>query len=363
MKNNKLKVLHVLPTLKKDGAEVQLSELFKKVKNINIHLFTFDLYEQGDSIANNLKEIPIFYKSNLSINFLYKLINENQYDIVHSHLPKSDLIVGLLRMFSKRKFSHVISVHAQYGTREGESKFKYFFTNNIWKYILNNSDGVIAISNKIKNWLVVDKKINSKKIDTIHYGVEMKTRNVVEKESLTIGMAARILPWKGWDRVLEVAYSLSKKNINFKLLLAGSDDEGYLSTIKKLISDYNLSDIVDIRNHYKNIDDFFEELDLFLFLSSSEGFGLVVLEAIENNVTVICSDISPLNEFVNGTEGSLVNRENTEHIADLVEKYASDNKFLLKKVQKEQKQFVIDNFSIEISADKIEKFYINTINV
>ena len=176
-------------------------------------------------------------------------------------------------------------------------------------------------------------------------------------------MAARILPWKGWDKVLKVAYSLSKKNINFKLLLAGSDDEGYLSTIKKLISDYRLSDVVDIRNHYEDIDEFFEELDLFLFLSSSEGFGLVVLEAIENNVTVICSDISPLNEFVNGTEGALVNRNNTEDISDLVEKYASNNKFLLKKVQREQKQFVKDNFSIEKSADKIEKFYINTINV
>ena len=363
MKNNKLKVLHVLPTLKKDGAEVQLSELFKKFKNIDIHLFTFDLYKEGDSIANNLNEIPVFYKSNMSINFLRKLINENQYDIVHSHLPKSDLIVGLLRMFSRSKFSHVISVHAQYGTRDRESKLKYFFTNKIWKYILNNSNGVIAISNKINNWLVVDKKINSQKIDTIHYGVEMKSRNVVEKEALTIGMAARILPWKGWDRVLKVAYALSKKNIDFKLLFAGSDDEGYLSTIKKLISDYHLSDIVDIRNHYENIDEFFEEIDLFLFLSSSEGFGLVVLEAIENNVTVICSDISPLNEFVNGTEGSLVSRENSEHIADLIEKYASDNKFLLKKVQREQKQFVIDNFSIEISADKIEKFYINTINV
>ena len=363
MKNNKLKVLHVLPTLKKDGAEVQLSELFKKFKNIDIHLFTFDLYKEGDSIANNLNEIPVFYKSNMSINFLRKLINENQYDIVHSHLPKSDLIVGFLRMFSRSKFSHVISVHAQYGTRDRENKFKYFFTNKIWKYILNNSNGVIAISNKINSWLVVDKKINSQKIDTIHYGVEMKSRNVVEKEALTIGMAARILPWKGWDRVLKVAYALSKKNIDFKLLFAGSDDEGYLSTIKKLISDYHLSDIVDIRNHYENIDEFFEEIDLFLFLSSSEGFGLVVLEAIENNVTVICSDISPLNEFVNGTEGSLVNRENSEHIADLVEKYASDNKFLLKKVQREQKQFVIDNFTIEISADKIEKFYINTINV
>ena len=363
MKNIKLKVLHVVPTLKKDGAEVQLSEIFKKFNNVDIDLFTFDLYEQGDSISKNLKGVEIFHKSSLSISYLHKIIKENQYDIVHSHLPKADLLVGLLKFFNKQFFLHITSVHAQYGKRDGESKLKYFFTNKIWKKILNDSDGIIAISNKIKIWLIDDKKINPSKINTIHYGVEIKTRNQIEKNELKIGMAARVLPWKGWDKVLEVAHSLSKKNIDFKLILAGSDDEGYLSTITKLISSYKISDKVDIRNHYENIDEFFEEIDLFLFLSNSEGFGLVVLEAIENNVAVICSDISPLNEFVYNSEGALVNRDKTEEISVLVEKYFTNDKFLLKKVQKDQKQFVIDNFSIEISANKIEKFYINTMNV
>ena len=48
--SDKLKILHVVPTLKKDGAEVQLSELFKDFNNVHIELFTFDLYENGDSI-------------------------------------------------------------------------------------------------------------------------------------------------------------------------------------------------------------------------------------------------------------------------------------------------------------------------
>lgn len=363
VKSFKLKVLHVVPTLKKDGAEVQLSEIFKKFNNVDIDLFTFDLHEEGDSIYKNLKDIEVFYKSSLSISYLYKIIKENQYEIVHSHLPKADLIVGLLKLFNKNFFLHVTSVHAQYGKRDGESRIKYFFTNKIWKKTLNDSDGIIAISNKIKIWLIEEKKIDPNKINTIHYGVEIKTRNKIEKKELKIGMAARILPWKGWDKVLEVAHSLSKKNINFKLILAGSDDVGYLSTIKKLISSYKISEKVDIRKHYENIDEFFEEVDLFLFLSNSEGFGLVVLEAIENNVAVICSDISPLNEFVINSEGALVNRDKIEEISDLVEKYFANNKLLLKKVQKDQKQFVKDNFSIEISANKIEKFYINTMNI
>ena len=43
-----MKILHVVPTLKKDGAEVQLAELFKEINNVEIELFTFDLYENGD---------------------------------------------------------------------------------------------------------------------------------------------------------------------------------------------------------------------------------------------------------------------------------------------------------------------------
>ena len=53
--SDKLKILHVVPTLKKDGAEVQLAELFKEIDNVHIELFTFDLYQNGDSISNNLE--------------------------------------------------------------------------------------------------------------------------------------------------------------------------------------------------------------------------------------------------------------------------------------------------------------------
>ena len=45
-----------------------------------------------------------------------------------------------------------------------------------WKIILNNSNGVIAISNKINRWLVKERGINPNLISTIHYGVKIKDR-------------------------------------------------------------------------------------------------------------------------------------------------------------------------------------------
>jgi len=360
---NNLKVLHVVPTLKKDGAEVQLSMLFREFKKTNIELFTFDLYEDGDSILDKLDGVKVHSTSSIfSVLFIQKLIKENDYDIVHSHLPKSDIIIGFLKLFNKR-IKHVVSVHAQYGTRAGENTFKYLIANIIWKKILNNSNGVIAISSKIKRWLVDERSIKQNLISTIHYGVKIKDRSLRNKHNNTIGMAARILPWKGWDKVIETAFYLKKMDVNFKLKLAGSDDEGYLENIRTMIQKYQLEDYIEIFDHYSNIDEFFDQIDLFLFLTESEGFGLVVLEAIENNVAVVCSNISPLNEFVINTDNCLVAREKTQEIANIVKGYFDNEQEKLDQVQSRQKDFIVQNFSIENTAKSFEKFYINTNNV
>lgn len=360
---NNLKILHVVPTLKKDGAEVQLSMLFKEIKNLNIELFTFDLHDNGDSIMNSLDGIKVYSTSTLSSFFaIYKLFKENDYDIIHSHLPKSDFVIGILKIFNK-KINHVVSVHAQYGTRAGENKLKYFFANKIWNKILNKSNAVIAISDKINTWLVEDRNINKNLVTTIYYGIKINNRSSKFKPSNTIGMAARVLPWKGWDKVLETAYYLKKEGVNFNLKLAGSDDEGYLNTVQSMIKEFKLEDNVEIFDHFSNIDDFFKQIDLFLFLSSSEGFGLVALEAIENNVAVICSDISPLNEFVLNINNCLVERNNTVYTAQIIQSLFENDCKKLITVQKKQKEHIINNFSISESASKIEKLYISTINV
>ena len=360
---NKIKILHVVPTLKRDGAEVQLSKIFKQFKHVDVELFTFDMYEKGDSIIGDLGNTKVTSaRSFLSIFYLHKFIKKNDFKLVHSHLPKSDIVVGIINKFNRR-FSHIVSVHAQYGTRKGENKLKYNLTNFLWKYILNSSEGVIAISDKIKSWLILNKGIHKENIEVIHYGVEIKNRNKKNMMNNSIGMAARMLPWKGWDKVIQTAHFLKKEGVEFNLKLAGSDDEGYLKNIENLIKKYDLEDNVEIYDHFSNIDKFFEKIDLFLFLSESEGFGLVVLEAIENNVAVVCSNISPLNEFVANVSNCLVDRDNPKVIASLLEKYFKDNQKELKIIKKLQKEKIVKNFSIDKTAKKIEKFYINAINV
>ena len=166
---NKSKILFVLPTLKQDGAEVQISNLLSCFENFKVDIFTFDLFKEGSSIFGDLEDIKVYTKNrNTNLRALKKIIESNEYEVIHSHLPRADFYVGILRFISK-KFKHIITVHAQYGDRAGESKLKYFIFNLFWRFILNNSDGVIAISNKIHNWLLSERGINKNKITNSLY--------------------------------------------------------------------------------------------------------------------------------------------------------------------------------------------------
>ena len=226
---------------------------------------------------------------------------------------------------------------------------------------MNNSDGVIAISNKIHNWLLSERGIHKNKITTIHYGVQIKERKNKTEFKNVIGTAGRFLPWKGWDKVIETASKLRDLNLDFKLLLAGSDDENYKQKLENLVDVNTLNDYIIFENHYENIEIFFEKIDLFLFLTESEGFGLVVLEAIENNIPVVCSNIEPLSEFVENSYKTLVNRENTGEIASFVYKILNDDD-LIKQIQIKQKNKITKEFPITLSAEKHEKYYINLLN-
>ena len=55
-------------------------------------------------------------------------------------------------------------------------------------------------------------------ISTIHYGIRIKDRSNKIHNQNVIGMAARMLPWKGWDKVLEVGSFLKESGIDFNFM-------------------------------------------------------------------------------------------------------------------------------------------------
>ncbi len=355
----KKKILHVVPTLKKDGAETQLLILLKELKKNDecIELVTFDLYPEGESIESGLMDlgidIDVFNRNILStILYLSRKIKESNYDLVHSHLPRADIAVGVASFFSN--FQHIVSVHAQYGTREGESGLKYLLLIPLWRSIIRKADSVIAISEKVKLWLA-SSRVNQN-VSVVLYGIEPREVTHNFKGNNHIGMAARFLPWKGWDRVIKVALNLKSRGYPFYLHLAGPDDIGYKEELLSLVKDNNLYDHVIFHDEFQNIYDFFDLVDAFIFLSESEGFGLVLLEAMSYGVPIVCSDISPINEFVDSTTGILVDRNDIDSITGEITSLLSSKEDQLR-MKENQINKVSNQLNAEIMARKVKELY------
>ncbi len=355
----KKKILHVVPTLKKDGAETQLLILLKELKKNDecIELVTFDLYQEGENIESSLIDLGInldvFNRNILStIIYLNRKIKESNYDLVHSHLPRADIVVGIVSFFSN--FQHIVSVHAQYGTRKGESGLKYLLLIPLWRSIIRKADSVIAISEKVKLWLA-SSRINQN-VSVVLYGIEPRKITHEFKGNNHIGMAARFLPWKGWDRVIQVALNLKNRDYPFYLHLAGPDDIGYKEELLSLVKDNNLYDHVIFHDEFQNIYDFFDLIDTFIFLSESEGFGLVLLEAMSYGVPIVCSDISPINEFVDSATGILVDRNDIDSITGEITSLLSSKEDQLR-MKENQINKVSNQLNAEIMARKVKELY------
>ena len=71
-------------------------------------------------------------------------------------------------------------------------------------------------------------------------------------------------------------------------------------------------------NHEPNVYEFLETIDLFIITSKYEGFGLVVLEAMQSNIPIVASRISPFEEILGSDFSTLCNVGEMNEFLDAV---------------------------------------------
>lgn len=126
--------------------------------------------------------------------------------------------------------------------------------------------------------------INGKVIPLVINGLEQKRKPKVEKTSVTIGFLGGIASKKGFPLLKKILCELRANGMAFNVLCAGSNaNDSFFQ--KDYVKNLGIIAGNEIKKFYKQID--------VLIVPSvwHETFGLVVLEAISNNVPVICSDL------------------------------------------------------------------------
>ncbi|MGO8763585.1 MAG: glycosyltransferase [Limisphaerales bacterium] len=101
----------------------------------------------------------------------------------------------------------------------------------------------------------------------------------------------RIHPKKGLDLLLPSWASLSHLHKNWELVIAGPDEQGHLSEVRRLVQSLGISEKVrftgPLTGRAKNL--MLYSADLFVLPSHSEGFSMSLLEAMACEVPIVAT--------------------------------------------------------------------------
>jgi len=217
------------------------------------------------------------------------------------------------------------------------------------KIFYKKADLVIANSLRAKNDLQRICKTKVEKITPPSFlGYEKIKKNKKKNKIFKILNVGRLSWEKDIYTMVKAINEIKEKNIILQVLGTGNEKDD----IKRFIKKYKLQNRIFLLGHKKNPRDYYLESDLFIHASLFEGFPNSIVEAINFNLPVICSDCKGGTReiILNGKGGDLFNVGDYKNLSKkIISFYQNPNK-LKKKLRLSRKN--IKNFSIENNVKK-----------
>jgi glycosyltransferase involved in cell wall biosynthesis len=182
----------------------------------------------------------------------------------------------------------------------------------------------------------------------------------VAQDEMLIGTVGRFSPGKGHEELLEAARILMSRGLRFKLLVAGEASYGerdYEQRIRALARTLGLDRIVRFTGFRRDVPEVMSALDLFVFPSHAEAFGLVLIEAMAMERPVVSTNCDGVVDIVvDGLTGLTVPPKDPVALAAAVEKMLADGA-LRERSGKAGRRRVLELFDQEKQIDRLESLY------
>lgn len=349
-------VFHLITTINRGGAENQLLVLAREQieSGLQVHIvylkgepeLELEFIQMGAKVHHELSfKYPIFQPL-----VLRKLIGHSK-PIVHAHLPRAELV----SLLSPAKFKLIASRHNAEPFFPGAPKF---LSNLLSRLVEIRSVRIIAISEAVKRFLVDCGEVRrGSNIEVVLYGYKMhySKSERTNKKNLSVrhlGTISRLADQKDIPTMLDAFKVFRDKHPESILSILGA---GPLETsLKELVNQINLENSVNFVGRSSKIYEFLVNLDAFILTSKYEGFGMVLLEAMDSGVPILASNNSAIPEVL-GTDfsGLCVTGDSFDFASKLEELCDSDfRQFILN-----QQEARLQIFNSKIMCEKISAIY------
>ncbi|MGL4739944.1 MAG: glycosyltransferase [Sarcina sp.] len=340
------KILFTMPNLRGGGAEKVLIDILKNIDRNKFDITLFMISNTGVYVD----EIPSYVKvktateklklnERLCLAFLkkfpslfYKLNIKERFDVEIAFMEgyMTKMIANSSNKGSKKIAWVHIDLLAKHWT-------EYIFkSNQEEENCYNEFDDIIFVSKEAMNEF--DKLFKTKASKKVIYNPiiseEIMKKSNEEKinfDKFTIISAGRMDKQKGFDRLIK-AHANLVKNKEHDLVLLGQGPE--LDDLKELAGSLNVSNSVKFLGFQKNPYKYIKAADLFVCSSRSEGYSLVVAEALVLERPVITTDITGPTEVVNHGEYGMICESSEVGIERAIEKFLVNENLLIEYSEK-----------------------------
>ncbi|MCS5428484.1 glycosyltransferase, partial [Staphylococcus aureus] len=218
-----------------------------------------------------------------------------------------------------------------------------------YKIALNKNseiDKYIVLTNYQKQDIQQEFQINDSKIKVIPHFVErINDSNIIDKID-QFCYVGRISKEKQIDHIIRAFSKYIKKGYESKLLIYGKDEDGEKNILLNLISELNLEEFVEFKGYTNNPKEVFRKSIASILTSKFEGFGLTIMESLNNGCPIISYNIKygPSELIENYQNGILVDKNNIDELAIAMENARNKPLKDVKLSENFSKQSAINNF-------------------
>ena len=259
------------------------------------------------------------------------------------------------KYYLKKKSSYVMTVYDLIKEKFYNEKFKNEEVNKV-KYF-SGMDKIICISENTKKDLIDHYRLPSELIEVVHLGVSfdksyIETDIKIPKKPylLFVGERSRYKNFKNFILAYTKSSRLKK---DFDILCFGANS--FTSEEINLFEECGISqNVKQINGSDLELNYVYKNARCFVFPSLYEGFGLPLLEAMNMDCPVICSDTSCFSEITNNA-AAMFDPNDIENIAHQIESVVYDEQKFFDLIIKGRNN--IKNFSWQKCAEQTLKVY------
>lgn len=259
-----------------------------------------DYVKEVESNGARVISIPSPKKEYIKyIKTLGELIDDNQYDVIHSHTQFNS---GINLLIAKKHNVPIRIAHSHTSEHEHSiGLLKQTYENYMRKLIINNATNYCACGSDAGKWMYGNHSftIINNGIDVSNYQYNEANRDDIRNkynlpsDAFVIGHSGTLSKLKNQEFLIELLPRLLKRNSKVYLMLLGDGSDDIKKHLRDLTKEYELTDRVIFTGSVNNVNEYLSAFDVFAFPSLREGTPLALIEAQANGLPCIINDVIP----------------------------------------------------------------------